>query len=144
MRQSSHSCLGLVFTLFDPPFNCSSSCCKDQFAVLYLIQTVKLVINVVILKLWRLCLHFNMHVLCLILVLRKVLSCYFMVSEHLCFFCLARFANRQINSLVKVENMVEISQPSAPLSLIFIHVIGYDALLVIKTFNFAEGGISNY
>ena len=67
-----------------------------------------------------------------------------MVSEHLCFFCLARFANRQINSLVKVENMVEISQPSAPLSLIFIHVIGYDALLVIKTFNFAEGGISNY
>ena len=98
MRQSSHSCLGLVFTLFDPPFNCSSSCCKDQFAVLYLIQTVKLVINVVILKLCRLCLHFNMHVLCLILVLRKVLSCYFMVSEHLCFFCLARFANRQINS----------------------------------------------
>ena len=48
MRQSSHSCLGLVFTLFDPPFNCPSSCCKDQFAVLYLIQTVKLVINVVI------------------------------------------------------------------------------------------------
>ena len=48
--------------------------------MLYLIQTVKLVINVVILKLCRLCLHFNMHVLCLILVLRKVLSCYFMVT----------------------------------------------------------------
>ena len=81
-----------------------------------------------------------MHVLCLILVLRKVSSCYFMVSEHLCFFCLARFANRQINSLVKVDNMVGISQPSVPLSLIFIHVIVHDALLVIKTFNYAEGG----
>ena len=138
MRQSSHSCIGLVFTLFDPPFTCSSPCCKDQFAVLYLN------VNVVILKLCRLCLHFNMHALCLILVLRKVSSCYFMVSEHLCLFCLARFSNRQINSLVKVENMVGISQPSAPLSLIFIHVIGHDALLVIKTFNFAEGDTSNY
>ena len=63
MRQSSHSCVGLVFTLFDPPFTCSSPCCKDQFAVLYFIETVKLAINVVMLKMHRLCLHFSMHVL---------------------------------------------------------------------------------
>ena len=81
---------------------------------------------------------------CLILVLRNVSSCYFMVSEHLCFVCVAPFASRQINSLVKLDNMVVISQPSAPLSLMFIHVIGHNALLVIKTFTFAEGGISNY
>ena len=63
MRPSSHSCVGLVFILFNPPFTYSSPCCKDQFAVLYFIQTVKLAINVIVLKMCRLCLHFNMYVL---------------------------------------------------------------------------------